>query len=124
MKMYLARAVTFSLIMLGASLSASAAGDPVKGKKVYNKCRACHTLKPGRNMTGPSLANIIGKEAGKAEKFRYSKVMLASGWTWDEETLTTFLASPKKSMKGTKMSFPGLKKPADIENLIAYLREN
>lgn len=121
---YITRSVTSILIVLAASISVSANGDAVKGKKVFSKCRACHTLKPGRNMVGPSLACIMGKEAGKAEKFRYSKVMLESGWTWDEATMTNYLAKPKTALKGTKMAFVGLKKPEDIENLIAYLKEN
>jgi len=124
MKTSLIRIATLFSLVMAFPLSASAEGDAVKGKKVFNKCRACHSLKEGRSMTGPSLASIMGKEAGKAEKFRYSKVMLESGWVWDEETLTAFLVSPRKSLKGTKMAFAGLRKPEDIENLIAYLKEN
>ncbi len=124
MMKYIAGSVASILIVFAASISVSADGDAEKGKKVFNKCRACHTLKPGRNMMGPSLAGIMGKEAGKAEKFRYSKVMLESGWTWDETTMTNYLAKPQTALKGTKMAFIGLKKPEDIENLIAYLKEN
>jgi len=111
-------------LVVAFSASAHADGDAVKGKKVFNKCRACHSLAPNRNMTGPSLAGIIGKASGKAKKFRYSPVMLETGWTWDEATLAHFLASPKKALKGTKMTFTGLKKPEDIENIIAFLKEN
>jgi len=124
MKRFLAQSIAFSMIVLGASFSASAEGDAVKGKRVYNKCRACHSLDADRNMTGPSLAGIIGKKAATAKKYRYSKAMQNSGWTWDEETLSTFLTSPRKSLKGTKMAFAGLRKPTDIQNLIAFLKEN
>ena len=48
--------------------------------------------------------------------------MKASGIVWDEETLAAYLRAPKKYVKGTKMAFVGLKKDADIENIIAYLK--
>jgi cytochrome c len=40
---------------------------------------------------------------------------------WDAETLDGFLEKPKKYLKGTKMSFAGLKKEKDRANVIAYL---
>ncbi len=67
------------------------------------------------------MAGLIGREAGAIEGFKYSKAMAGSGLTWDAETLTAFLTKPKKYMKGTKMAFNGLRKPADIENLLAYI---
>jgi cytochrome c len=48
--------------------------------------------------------------------------MAASGLVWDEATLAAYLKAPKKFLKGTKMAFAGLKKDADIKNLIAYLK--
>ena len=45
-----------------------------------------------------------------------------SGITWDEATLDDYLKKPKAYVKGTKMSFVGLKKESDRENLIAYLK--
>jgi len=73
--------------------------------------------------TGPSLYNILGASAGQVEGFRYSKAMAESDLIWDAETMGAFLADPKKIVKGTKMAFRGLKKPEDIENVIAYLAE-
>ena len=99
------------------------AGDVKAGKKVFKKCKACHEVKEGRNKSGPSLYNILGASAGQVEGFRYSKAMAESGLIWDAETMDAFLADPKKIVKGTKMAFRGLKKPEDIENVIAYLAE-
>ncbi|MEC7438102.1 MAG: cytochrome c family protein, partial [Pseudomonadota bacterium] len=59
---------------------------------------------------------------GSLEDYKkYSKAMKASGIVWDETTLADYLRAPKKYIKGTKMAFVGLKKDADIENVIAYL---
>ena len=117
------------LAILGVSLmmalggGAAQAGDAVKGKKVFKKCKACHALKAGKKKVGPSLHGIMGKEAAKMKGFKYSKAMKKSGVTWDEATLDAFLTKPKKYMKGTKMSFAGLKKKKDRDNVIAYLKE-
>ena len=111
--------VTATALMSGAAL---AAGDAAKGKKVFNKCKACHSLKAGKNKIGPSLNGIIGRAAGSVDGFKYSKAMKGSGLTWDEETLKKYLTKPKKFIKKTKMSFGGLKKESQRADLIAYLK--
>ena len=98
-------------------------GDIKKGKKVFKKCKACHSVKAGKNGAGPSLHGIIGAQAAAVEGFKYSKAMKESGLTWDVANLTAFLTKPKALVKGTSMSFGGLKKEADVENLLAYLAD-
>ena len=98
------------------------AGDAAAGAKVFKKCKACHYVDREKNKSGPHLVNIVGRAAGAVEGFKYSKAMAGSGLVWDEATLTGFLAKPKKYLKGTKMSFAGLKKESDIANVIAYLK--
>ncbi|KZL02242.1 MULTISPECIES: cytochrome c family protein [unclassified Pseudovibrio] len=97
------------------------AGDVKAGKKVFKKCKACHSVKEGQNKVGPSLHGVIGRQAAAVEGFKYSKVMASADVTWDTESLTEFLAKPKKFLPKNRMAFAGLKKPADIENLLAYL---
>ena len=98
------------------------AGDAAAGEKVFKKCKACHYVDRKKNKSGPHLVNVVGRAAGVVEGFKYSKAMAGSGLVWNETTLTGFLAKPKKYLKGTKMSFAGLKKESDIANVIAYLR--
>lgn len=106
-----------------------AAVDPellAKGEKAFKKCKACHQVGEGaKNKTGPLLNGIVGATAGQVEGFKYSKVMKAAaedGLIWSEAELGAFLAKPKAYMKGTKMSFAGLKKEADVDAVIAYLK--
>lgn len=103
---------------------AMAEGDADAGKKVFNKCKACHTLEEGKNKVGPSLFGVIGRPAGSIEGFKYSSAMKESGLTWDEATIAEFLKKPKAMVDKTKMSFAGLKKEEDIANVIAYLKAN
>jgi len=110
---------TLSLTL--ASGAALAEGDADAGKKVYNKCRACHAVEDGVNKIGPHLYNVIGREAGAVEGYSYSSAMAESGLVWDEANLSAYLEDPKGLVPGTKMAFAGLKKPEDIANVIAYL---
>ena len=98
------------------------AGDVEAGAKVFKKCKACHYVDREKNKTGPHLVNIIGRQAGSLDGYKYSKAMKGSGLVWDEATLTEYLRAPKKYLKGTKMAFAGLRKDADIANVIAYLK--
>lgn len=103
--------------------TAFGAGDSEAGKKVFKKCKVCHIVEQEKHKTGPHLVSIIGRAAGTAEGYKkYSKAMLASGIIWDDETLDAYLTAPRKYLKGTKMAFAGLKKTADRENVIAYLK--
>jgi cytochrome c2 len=95
------------------------------GKKVFRKCKACHQVGPeAKSRSGPHLNNILGRGIGTIDGFQYSKAFkkaAEAGQVWDMEQLVSFLANPKKSIKGTKMSFSGLKKQKDIDAIIAYL---
>ena len=115
--------LAFGLAVALGSVSASAA-DVNAGKKVFNKCKACHSLKEGTKKVGPSLFGIVGKKSGQMEGYHYSKAMKNADITWDEKTLDEYLTKPRNFVKGTKMTFPGLKKAEDRANVIAYLKEH
>ena len=101
------------------------AADAKKGKKIYNKCKACHSInKGGKNKVGPNLYGIVGRKAAQVKGFKYSKALKNSGLTWDEATLDKFLKKPKKLVKKTKKAFSGLKKDSQRADLIAYLKTN
>ncbi len=113
-----------------AALSAMAApalaeGDAAAGEKVFNKCKACHQVGPdAANRVGPRLTGIVGRPTASIEDFKYSDAMLAKkdeGMVWDEEALEAYLADPKGFIPGNKMSFSGLRKEEEIENIIAFL---
>lgn len=108
---------------------AGAAGpDPAlvkAGETVFKKCSACHKVGEGaRNGTGPHLNGIVDRPAGTVDGFKYSKPLLdmaAGGLVWDDAAMHAFLANPKGFMKGTRMAFAGLKKPDEVDAVIAYL---
>lgn len=97
-----------------------------KGEKVFRKCKSCHQVGEGaKNRSGPVLNGVVGHSAGAVDGFKYSKPMMAAaegGLVWSEAELAAFLANPKGYMKGTKMSFAGLKKEDDQKAVIEYLK--
>lgn len=110
------------LLALGAG-SALAAGDAQRGMQVFRACVACHSVAPGENLTGPSLAHLWNRNAASAEGFqRYSDALKKSGIAWNAAELDKWLADPAKLVPGTTMAFPGLRQEKDREDLIAYLR--
>lgn len=114
------------LALTGFAGSAFADGDAAKGEKVFNKCKACHAIGEGaKNKVGPELNGIVGRTAGSVADFKYSDPMLAKqaeGMVWTDEELDAYLTKPKDYIPGNKMTFPGLKKEDDREDLIAYLK--
>jgi nitrite reductase (NO-forming) len=96
-------------------------GDAVIGRQVYRKCLACHSLEPGKNLLGPSLAGIIGKKAGAVPNFNYSPALKSSSVIWDAKTLDKYLSDPQQLIPGNKMPFPGLKSQSERNDVIAYL---
>ncbi len=113
--------VTAALGLALAANTAYAAGDAAAGTQVFKQCALCHTTEPGKNKIGPSLAGVVGREAGTAPNFNYSDAMKNFKHKWTPEELNTYLEDPRKLVPGTKMIFAGLKKPEDRQNVIAYL---
>ena len=99
-----------------------AEADAGKGAKVFNKCKACHSVENGKNGTGPHLYDVVDREVDAVSGYGYSGALKNAATTWTPEELDEFLTNPKGYAPGTKMAFAGLKKPADRANLIAYLQ--
>jgi cytochrome c len=109
--------------VLSAAHGAYAQSDAQRGAKLFPQCASCHTFEPGRNLTGPSLANLFGRKAGTVSSFlRYSDALKRSGVVWDEKTLDAWLKDPEKFIPGNDMAFPGVKEDAARRDLIAYLK--
>jgi cytochrome c len=115
-------AVVPALVLLSGTAFAQA-GDAAAGEKVFNQCKACHTLEQGKHRVGPSLHGVVGRKAGGAEGFKYSDAMMKSAIEWTPENIDKYLADPKGFIPGNKMAFAGLKKDDDRKNVIAYLQK-
>lgn len=122
------------------------AGDFTAGKAVFMlRCIACHEPPTDLGLTdadratneaalpaddaeatptrGPTLAGLMGRTAGTVPGFAYSEAMAASGVVWTGETLRAFLLKPAAFLPRNRMPFNGLKRPGEVDDLVAYLRE-
>ena len=110
---------TGNIMALFASTSAA------EGAKVFKKCAACHSIaEGGANKIGPALWGVLGRSAGSHPDYKYSKAMATYGKKWSFEEMNGFLLKPKDWIKGTKMSYSGLKKAKERAAVILYMNEN
>jgi len=108
---------------LALTATAHASGDAEAGARAFRVCAACHSLAPGRHMTGPSLASVWGSKAGSVEGFaRYSPALKSATVVWNEQTLDAWLANPKSVVPGNQMVFQGVKDQNARADLIALLK--
>ena len=97
-------------------------GDAAAGATAFNaRCRACHGLAGIGTMIGPDLRGVYGAKAGVGTYAKYSAAMKASGVTWTEANLETYLSGPAKMIPGATMVLAPIP-PADVrKNIIAYV---
>ena len=101
-----------------------ALGDVASGEKIFKKCAACHSInKDGKNKIGPALYNVVGRVVGGLDNYKYSKALASYGKEWTFEELNGFLQKPASYLKGTKMSYAGLRKEKDRASIIKYLNQ-
>lgn len=106
-----------------ASMPVLAAGDIERGARAFGACAACHSLEPGRHLTGPSLAGVWGRKAGSVQGFsRFSAALRSSGVVWGESSLDAWLANPEKAVPENYMLFRGIADAKTRGDLVAYLR--
>jgi cytochrome c len=122
MRVWMLAAAALAIAPLGGAV----AQDADAGMRVFNQCRACHTINQGgRNGVGPNLYGVWGRAAGSIEAFRYSAPMRAKageGLVWNEANLRAYLTDPKAVVPGGSMSFAGIRNEQQLNDLLAYLQ--
>ena len=101
-----------------------ALGDISHGEKVFKKCAACHVIeKGGANKIGPALYGVLGRKVAAIGDYKYSQALEDYGKLWTFEEMNGYLRKPQSWIKGTKMSFAGLRKEKDRASVILYLNK-
>jgi cytochrome c len=122
----------------GSSLALDG-GDAAKGEQVFKQCMTCHRIGPdAKNMVGPVLTGVIGRQSGTAPGFNYSdlnKHAGEAGLVWSEDLIFAYLPDPNAFLKKfltdkgkadeatgtTKMTFK-LPNEQQRKDVIAYLK--
>jgi cytochrome c len=103
-----------------SALTPATAVDLARGAQLFQTCSACHNVL-GTGI-GPDLAGIYGRKAAMTPGFDYSEALRTSGLIWTEASLRAFIANPQGFVKGTRMNFPGYSNPADVDDVLAFLK--
>jgi len=114
--------IAIAAMSLVVVASSAQAGDPAKGKTVFQRCAICHRVdQNGGNGLGPNLFGIVGRKAGTAANFNYSAAMKNSGITWTTDKLTAYVEHPSAVVPGNKMAFAGISDAGQRGDVVAYL---
>ncbi len=98
-----------SLLLGGAGQdqkAAPAAGDPEKGKTVFEQCSVCHNADTDEKKIGPSLKGLFKKDK------------LVNGKKVTEENVREFINTGGNGMP----SYADMLSKEDKDNVIAYLK--
>ncbi|HEY8127389.1 MAG TPA: c-type cytochrome [Hyphomicrobium sp.] len=98
-------AITF-VSAVSAQIPLPAAKPPDGAALFKQQCATCHTTNlSDATRQGPTLAQIIGRKAGKVEGFHYSPSLAQADFTWDENRLDAWLANPQAVVPGAIMPY-------------------
>ena len=103
--------------------AARAEGDPKRGEKLFEECRACHATERGVHGVGPSLHGVFGRRAARLEDFRYSPALKKSGITWTPQAMDSYVVDPQKAVPANRMPYAGMPEARDRADLIAYMQQ-
>jgi cytochrome c len=94
-----------------------------RGERGFSRCASCHTINQGGpNQTGPNLWGVMGEAIATGHGgFAFSDALRGKGGTWDWDTMSAWLTSPRTFAPGTRMGFGGLANPQERADLLLYL---
>jgi cytochrome c len=99
-----------------------ARADLVRGEAFFARCASCHTINDGgAHAAGPNLRGVMGSAIASRPGATYSPALSASGGSWDWETMSEFLRSPREFARGTRMTFSGIIDPQDRADVMLYM---
>jgi cytochrome c len=109
-------------LLSGAALAQDV--SPEEAQLAFNNhCRTCHTTDEGDNRLGPSLYQVVGREAGSLSDYGYSSAMADAGLTWNEDTLNRYIENPDAVVPGNNMKpYAGISSPEERAKIIAHLK--
>lgn len=133
------RKVLVAAAFVSVSGGVAVAQDAAKGEQIFKQCMTCHRIGPdAKNMVGPVLTGVIGRQSGTYPGFNYSdlnKHAGEAGLVWTEDLIFEYLPDPNAFLKkfltdkgkadeatgSTKMTFK-LANEQQRKDVIAYLK--
>ncbi|HEY8950657.1 MAG TPA: cytochrome c family protein [Rhizomicrobium sp.] len=110
------------IAVAGLLASQAEAADAKNGATVFQRCAICHSNSKGAPAKiGPNLFGVVGRKAGTMPNFSYSAAMKSAGFAWTPDKLIAYVEHPQAVVPGNRMAFAGITRPADAQDLEAYL---
>jgi cytochrome c len=85
------------------SIGSASAQDAAKGETVFKQCMTCHRIGPdAKNLVGPALTGVIGRQSGTAPGFTYSPLNKGAGeagLVWTKDLIVAYLPDPNAFLK-------------------------
>ena|ERR1700675_295515 len=110
-----------AVAFMAVAITPAPGADVAHGKVVFQTCAACHSDKP--DAIGPSLRGVYGRKSAALPDFRYSNAMMRANLTWNDANLKAYIKNPQAKVKGNRMPFGGFSSEADIDDVIAFLKD-
>ncbi len=109
------------LFLAAASILMPRSADAEKGKEAFQRrCGGCHSL--DKNMEGPRLRGVYGRQSGTAPGFQYSESLKNAKIAWNDETLDKWLTDTEALAPDNDMTFR-VANPDERRDIIAYLKK-
>ncbi len=116
------RPLVLAGVLSAALVPGSLHADVAAGARMFKqRCAPCHSLEPGVQRHGPSLENLMGRQAGMHPGFEYSEGLPRSGLIWNGETLDSWLRNPHAAVPAAGMPFEGLENTTQRHDVIEFL---
>ncbi|ABE62265.1 cytochrome c, class I [Nitrobacter hamburgensis X14] len=101
---------------------ALASASVERGARIAKQCEICHNVVEGKGpKVGPDLYGVVNRPIASMPGFNYSAALKAKGGKWTFAELDKWLTDPRADVKGTHMTFAGLKSESKRAAVIAYL---
>ncbi|MEH6952065.1 cytochrome c family protein [Nitrobacter sp. NHB1] len=101
---------------------ALASASVERGARIAKQCQICHNVAEGKGAkVGPDLYGVVNRPVASMPGYDYSAPLKAKGGKWTFAELDKWLTNPRADVKGTKMTFAGLKSESKRAAVIAYL---
>lgn len=132
--------VVLACLATAAAISSASAQDAAKGEQIFKQCMTCHRIGPdAKNLVGPVLTGVIGRQSGTAPGFAYSTLNKSAGengLVWSDDLIMQYLPDPNAFLKkfltdkgkpelatgSTKMAFK-LADEQKRKDVIAYINK-
>ena len=109
--------------VVGHSTGSETSCEAKMANRAFQRCAVCHTKTPDAgHLSGPNLWGVVGRQAGTAEGYTYSRAVADSGVIWNEDSLRQYLSRPSEFLPGNRMMMTPIQDTDELDRIICQLK--